>query len=304
MSILRIAKEHGGFSMRKKTIDWDAYILIGPVFILFTFTVLYPAFSTFKLSFYELNGLSKQIPIGFENYKMLFQDRNFLRSLWVTLIWTFASTGLSVGLGWIIALLSGLIPRKSTPYRTAIFLAYGISPVVSGLMWIGIFRQTGGLLNGILEAVGLETLTRAWLGDRDVALAAVLTAFIWIQTGLPLLNIFASIRAIPNSILEAATIDGASPWMLMRKIFVPLSIPGVKVSVFINMLGSLKAFDIILILTDGGPIRSTETLGFFMYKESFLFFKQGYGAAATVVLTLFVLFIAIPLIKERTGGAS
>lgn len=290
--------------MLKKRIDWDAYILIGPVLAIFTFTVLYPTISTFKLSFYELKGLSKQIPIGFENYRMLFQDRNFIRSLWVTLIWTLSSTGLSVGIGWFIALLSGLIPRRSAPYRTAIFLAYGISPVVSGLMWIGIFRQSGGLLNGILEAVGLASLTHAWLGDRTVALGVVLTAFIWIQTGLPLLNIFSSIRSIPQSILEAAHIDGASSWMLMRKIFIPLSLPGVKVSVFINMLGSLKAFDIILILTDGGPIRSTETLGFFMYKESFLFFKQGYGAAATVVLTLFVLIIAIPLIKDRSGGAS
>jgi len=115
--------------------------------------------------------------------------------------------------------------------------------------------------------------------------------------------IFAAIQAIPKSVLEAAYMDGARPLSTMRHIMMPLSMPGVRVAVFINLLTALRAFDIIYILTGGGPVRSTETVGYFMYRESMTQFKLGYGAAATVILLLAVLIVSIPAIIQRTAGA-
>ena len=125
----------------------------------------------------------------------------------------------------------------------------------------------------------------------------------WGATGLPLMLCFASVQAIPRSVLEAAYMDGARPLAMMRHIMMPLSLPGVRVAVFITLLNALRAFDIIYVLTGGGPVRSTETVGYFMYRESMTQFKLGYGAAATVILLIAVLIISIPAIVQRTASA-
>jgi raffinose/stachyose/melibiose transport system permease protein len=130
----------------------------------------------------------------------------------------------------------------------------------------------------------------------------LIIAYSWAQTGLPLLVIFAATQAISRSVLEAAYMDGASPTAIMRHVIAPLSMPGVRVALFINLLGSLRAFDTIYVLTGGGPVRSTETIGFFMFRESFTQFKLGYGAAATLVLLVAVLIVSIPAIIQRTAG--
>ena len=114
---------------------------------------------------------------------------------------------------------------------------------------------------------------------------------------------FASVQAIPRTVLEAAYLDGARPGQIMASIMMPLSLPGVRVAIFINLLGALRAFDIIYIITGGGPVRATETVGYFMYRESMTQFKLGYGAAATVVLLAAVLVISVPAIIQRTAGA-
>jgi multiple sugar transport system permease protein/raffinose/stachyose/melibiose transport system permease protein len=185
-----------------------------------------------------------------------------------------------------------------------IFATFGISEAVAGYMWIGIFRpDAGGLLNTVIRTLGFSGFAHPWLGDAHTALWAMVAAASWGGVGLPLMLCFASVQSIPRTVLEAAYMDGAKPLSIMRHIMVPLSLPGVRVAVFINLLGSLRAFDIIFVLTGGGPVRSTETVGYFMYRESMTQFKLGYGAAATVILLFAVLVISIPAIIQRTAGA-
>jgi len=117
---------------------------------------------------------------------------------------------------------------------------------------------------------------------------------------LPLLLIYAATQAISRNVLEAAYVDGATPTQIMRHVIAPLAMPGVRVAIFINLLGSLRAFDTIYVLTSGGPVRSTETIGYFMFRESFTQFKLGYGAAATLILLAAVLIVSIPAIIQRT----
>ncbi|MFD1198650.1 carbohydrate ABC transporter permease [Brucella gallinifaecis] len=281
-----------------------AFILLAPVVILFTWAVVYPLFETIRLSFYEIRGLSPAKWAGLKNYVMLAGDASFRMALWTTLIWTVATTVLSVGIGWGLAVMCSLAPRITLPFRVMIFMTYGIAEAVSGFIWLGIYRPgESGMLNAILNAIGLETLTRAWLGDVSTALGGVIVAYAWTQVGLPLMTCFASIQTISKSVLEAAYIDGAKPVSMMRHIILPLSMPGLKVAIFINLLGSLRAFDMIFVLTGGGPVRSTETVGYFMFRESMMQFKLGYGAAATVILLASVLFVSIPLVRQRTREA-
>ncbi len=279
-------------------------ILIAPVLLLFAVSVVYPLFDTIRLSFYDIKGLGQPRYIGFGNYLKLFADPAFRNTIWTTVIWTVCTTAISVGIGWLLAMMCSFAPKSTLPFRVMIFAAFGISEAVSGFMWLGIFRpDQSGLLNAVLGAIGLGQFQHAWLGDPNTALWGLIVAASWAQVGLPLMLCFASVQSIPSNVLEAAAMDGAGPRALMRYIMMPLSMPGVRVAVFINLLGSLRAFDIIYVLTGGGPVRSTETIGFFMYRESMTQFKLGYGAAATVILLIAVFVISAPAIIQRTAGA-
>jgi raffinose/stachyose/melibiose transport system permease protein len=278
--------------------------LLLPVLVLFGFAVVYPVIQTVVLSFWDIKGLSKPRFYGFGNFVALYYDANFRRAIVTTLLWTVFTTTISVGAGWIIALLCALAPKETLAPRVLIFAAFGVSEAVTGYVWLGVFRgDATGLVNAILTAIGLGDLSHAWLGDAQTAIWCLIIAYSWAQTGLPLLLIFAATQAISRTVLEAAYVDGASPIAIMRHVIAPLSLPGVRVALFINLLGSLRAFDTIYVLTAGGPVRSTETIGFFMFRESFTQFKLGYGAAATLVLLVAVLIVSIPAIIQRTEGA-
>ncbi len=278
-----------------------AYLLLTPVLILFAFSVIYPLIDTIRLSFYDIRGLYPPKFFGLGNYLQLYNDANFRQAALTTVLWTTCTTTFSVLAGWIIALLCSMAPKETLYSRVLIFSAFGISEAVTGFIWLGIYRpDAGGLLNALLELVGLGQLAHPWLGDSNTAIWCLIVAYSWSQTGLPLILIFAATQAVPKTVLEAAYVDGARPLNIMRHIIAPLSMPGVRVAIFINLLGSLRAFDTIYVLTGGGPVRSTETIGFFMYRESFTQFKLGYGAAATVILLVAVLIVSIPAIIQRT----
>lgn len=280
-----------------------ALILIVPALVLFAIAVAYPLIETIRLSFFDIRGLAAPKYIGFGNYVALFADPTFRNTIVTTLIFTLGVTAISVSVGWVLAMLSSFAPAQTLPFRMMVFAAFGISETVSGYMWIMILRpDRAGLLNSIV-GVFVPGFSYAWLGDANTALWALIIAASWSAVGLPLLLCFAAVQAIPKSVLEAAYMDGARPVSIMRHIMMPLSLPGVRVAVFINLLNALRAFDIIFVLTGGGPVRATETIGYFMYRESMTQFKLGYGAAATVVLLIAVLVVSIPAIIQRTAGA-
>ena len=280
-----------------------AWLLLLPVLILFGISVVFPLFDTIRLSFFDIKGLAKPKYIEFGNYIKLFADPAFRNTLVTTLIFTIATTIISVSIGWVLAMLCSFAPRQTTPFRVMIFAAFGISEVVAGYMWISIFRPNeSGLLNSVIS-IFAPGFVHPWLGDANTALWCIVVAASWGGVGIPLMLCFAAVQSIPKTVLEAAYMDGAKPMAIMRHIMMPLSLPGVRVAVFINLLGALRAFDIIYILTGGGPVRATETVGYFMFRESMTQFKLGYGAAATVVLLVAVLVVSIPAIIQRTAGA-
>ncbi len=281
-----------------------AVILLIPVLILFGISVVFPLIETIRLSLYNIVGLGRPTFIGLDNYVRLFNDQAFRNTLVTTLVFTLSTTALSVSIGWGLAMLCNFAPRQTTIFRLMIFTAFGVSEAVVGYMWISIFRpDAAGLLNSFISLFGLPGFAHPWLGDPRTALGAIIASAVWSGVGLPLMLCFAAVQSIPKTVLEAAYMDGAKPLSVMRHILMPLSMPGVRVAIFINLLGALRAFDIIFVMTGGGPVRSTETVGYFMYRESMTQFKLGYGAAATVVLLIAVLVISIPAIIQRTAGA-
>lgn len=280
-----------------------AWLLIAPVIVLFGVAVVYPLIDTIRLSFFDIKGLAPAKYVGLGNYITLFNDQTFRNTLWTTLVFTLGTTVVSVSLGWVLAMLCAFAPAQTTPFRGMMFVTFGISEAVSGYMWLNILRpDKAGLLNAMIGVV-VPGYAHSWLGDPNTALWALIFVASWSGVGLPLMLCFAAVQAIPRTVLEAAYMDGAKPGSIMRHIMMPLSLPGVRVAIFINLLGALRAFDIIYVMTGGGPVRATETVGYFMYRESMTQFKLGYGAAATVVLLVAVLVISIPAIIQRTAGA-
>ncbi|WP_417310478.1 carbohydrate ABC transporter permease [Devosia sp.] len=283
--------------------DWPAaWLLIAPVIVLFGIAVIFPLFETLRLSLFDIKGLGKPKFVGLGNYVRLFGDATFRNTIGTTLIFTLGTTAITVSVGWLLAMLCAFSPRRTLPFRVMIFAAFGVSEAVAGFMWLGIFRpDAGGLLNTVIGLV-IPGFAHPWLGDANTALGSLIIAASWSGVGLPLMLCFASVQAIPKSVLEASYLDGATSMQIMRHVMMPLSLPGVRVAIFINLLGALRAFDIIYIITGGGPVRATETVGYFMYRESMTQFKLGYGAAATVILLVAVLVISVPAIIQRTAG--
>ncbi|MGB3336120.1 MAG: sugar ABC transporter permease [Devosia sp.] len=280
-----------------------AWLLIAPVIVLFGISVVYPLIDTIRLSFFDIKGLAPAKWVGIGNYTMLFADPTFRNTLLTTLTFTLGTTIISVSLGWALAMLCAFAPAHTTPFRGMMFVTFGVSEAVSGYMWLNILRpDKAGLLNAVI-GVFIPGFSHSWLGDPNTALWALIFVASWSGVGLPLMLCFAAVQSIPRTVLEAAYMDGAKPVSIMRHIMMPLSLPGVRVAVFINLLGALRAFDIIYVMTGGGPVRATETVGYFMYRESMTQFKLGYGAAATVVLLVAVLVVSIPAIIQRTAGA-
>jgi ABC-type sugar transport system permease subunit len=281
-----------------------ALILLVPVLILFGIAVVFPLIDTIRISFFDIKGLGKPKYIGLGNYIKLFTDPAFRNTLVTTLIFTVSTTAITVSLGWVLAMLCSFAPKQTALFRLMIFSAFGVSEAVAGYMWIGIFRpDSAGLLNSFISLFGLPGFAHPWLGDVNTALLSIVITAAWGGVGLPLMLCFAAVQSIPKSVLEAAYMDGAKPFSVMRHIMMPLSLPGVRVAIFINLLGALRAFDVIYVMTGGGPVRATETVGYFMYRESMTQFKLGYGAAATVILLAAVLIVSIPAIIQRTAGA-
>lgn len=184
--------------------------------------------------------------------------------------------------------------------RSAVFLPMVISTVVVGLIWGYIYDPELGVVNTILNAVGLESWTRAWLADPSVNMYAVAVPIIWNYIGPYLIIFIAAIQNLPSEMEEAAMIDGATGWKKLFYIILSNMWPTIKIAVILCISGSLKAFDQVFIMTGGGPAESTEILATYMYNNTFLIYRYGYGSAvSTMIIILSLVLIAISQILMR-----
>jgi len=268
--------------------------------LLYAIWVVIPAFYTFFLSLTRYDGLLSPEFIGLANYERLFSHDTFYISLLNNLRWVVVFLIVPVTMGLFLAiLLSKKIPGARL-FKALIYSPMVLAPVVIGLIWTWIYSPRSGLLNHTLTLVGLQTLTRGWLSDPDIAIYAIIFAGVWRHTGYVMLIYLAGLTSIPPDLIEAARIDGASAWQRFRHIIFPLLKPTTTIVIVITMIESLRSFDFVNIMTDGGPFRQTEVLANFMYKEAFARYNMGYGASIAVILFLImVIFIFIYVIQRR-----
>jgi ABC-type sugar transport system permease subunit len=276
--------------LRSKRI-WTAVFLAVPL-ILYVVIVVVPLLTSFYFSLTDWNGFSRTYNfIEFANFQKIRTDPLFLNAIQNTIVWMIAAVVIPTTLGLAIALVLNQGMRFSNFFKSLFYLPICLSLAVIGQVWIWIYHPDWGLLNLMLDFFKIEAVTRAWLSNPDTALTSVIAAWSWQQIGLAMVIFLAGLTAIPSELTEAAKIDGADYWQGLRFVIVPLLAPATVVVVALAIINSLKSFDIVYIMTGGGPFHSSDTLAMFMYTESFKKYYMGYGSAIAVVLFIIALVV-------------
>jgi len=270
---------------------WRIVLLMLPLCV-FLVLVIGPLLSSFYYSFTNWNGFDSNYDfIGFANFTKIWTDRLFFAAITNTLIWMAAAVLVPTILGLALALLLDSKVPGSKIFKTIFYLPICLSAIVVGQIWIWIYQPDWGLLNTIVSQISGEKFNYAWLARPGSALYSVIFAWSWQQTGLSMVIYLAGLTAIPTDLLEVCDIEGATRWQRIRRVIIPLLIPSTVVVIALSVINSLKGFDILYIMTGGGPFNSSDTLAMHMYNESFKKYLMGYGSAISVVLFLIALTI-------------
>lgn len=278
-------------------------ITLLPALLLYSAFVIVPIFWSAYYGLFDWSGISDATFIGLDNFKEVITNLIFWKSFKNNLIIVAASVfgQIPIALGFALLLRkNGLFQRF---VRSAIFFPMVVSTVVVGLIWSYIYHPQFGIVNTILNAVGLESWSRAWLADPKVNMYAVAVPIIWNYIGPYLIIFIASIQNIPSEIEEAASIDGATGFRKLFNITLPMMWTTIMVAVVLAISGSLKAFDQIYIMTGGGPAQSTELMATYMYNNTFLIYRYGYGSAIStmiIVLSLIIIGISQVIMRRRS----
>lgn len=277
--------------MERENRIWRVVLLALPLFV-FVALVIGPLLSSFYYSFTNWNGFNQNYEfVGFENFTRIWTDRLFFSAIINTAIWMAAAILLPTILGLTLALLLDSKVRGSKVFKTIFYLPICLSAIVVGQIWVWIYQPDWGLLNTMIEVITGDKFNYAWLARPDSALYAVIVAWSWQQTGLSMVIYLAGLTSVPSDLLEVCEIEGASTWQRIRQVVIPLLTPSTVVVVALSVINSLKGFDILFIMTGGGPFNSSDTLAMHMYNESFRKYFMGYGSAISVVLFLIALTI-------------
>ena len=274
-----------------------ALLFIAPNLLLLGLFVLLPLVQSVGLSLERTNGFGTGTFAGLDNYARLAGDPLFWRSLGNTLLFTLLTTPLSMGLGLGAALLlNGAIPARGV-FRSILILPMSVSGVATALIGLLMFDENSGLLNELLRFVGLPAVS--WQSGSVAAFASVVLVTLWWRVGFNMLIYLAGLQGLSTELQEAAKLDGAVGWQRLRWITVPLLGPQSFFLLIINVIYSFQVFDIVFVLTGGGPQDATSVLVTYAYQNGFVTRDQGYAAAIGVVLLL--LALAFTAVRWRTS---
>ena len=279
--------------------DWlPAFLFLLPNLVSIGLFTLIPVIAGFVLSFTSWDMLSDPEWVGLDNYADILKDKQFWNSLRNTVIYTLIVIpgGLAVSLMLALALNTKI--KGTAIYQAIFFLPYVSSTIAVALVWKWIYHPEYGVLNAMLRAVGLPAVD--WLVDPKLALMSVAIVQIWQTAGYNMVLFLAGLRAIPKDYYEAAKIDGSSPWNTFWSITVPLLMPTIFFVTTISIIASFQVFNLIYVMTGGGPGNATKVYVFYLWESGFSFFKMGYASALAYVL--FIIILGITLLQVRFLG--
>jgi multiple sugar transport system permease protein len=277
---------------KRNEIALTPWLFLAPAVLFFSVYVIIPIFQSINLSFYDWDGLGQAEWVGLANYVELADDGAFEVSLWNNLKWLVFYL-LAIPAGLFIALFLNQTVPGIRLYKSLFFFPFVISQVVVGLVFSWFYLPNEGLLNGIIGIVGLGPINV--LGDPKLATYGIIAAGLWPQTAYCMILYLTGLNAVDSEQVEAARLDGAKGWKMLWYVIVPQLKPATFIAFVVTIIGALRSFDLISIMTNGGPFGQTRVLSFYMFEKALseYGFRMGYGAAIAVVLFLIMLiFIA------------
>jgi sn-glycerol 3-phosphate transport system permease protein len=276
--------------------SWLALLYLLPALVVFGVFVFWPLVKSVVLSFQGTDILGDPSGwVGFVNYEKLFTDPDFVKVLWVTFAFTVLTVFPSIAIALVLGLLLQNRIRGVRFFRTAFAMPFAFSVATASVIFGVLFNPASGVLNGLLDRIGVDKVH--WLTDPDLALWSVSGATVWMQIGYNLLVISAGLGALPDDIIEAARLDGASGWRLQRSIVMPLITPQLFFLVVVGTIHSLQSFGQIKILTVGGPEGRTTTLVYSIYEQAFANNNSNYGYASAQAMVLLVIVLVITALQ-------
>jgi multiple sugar transport system permease protein len=284
----------------------SALLFLSPTLVIFTAFILFPVFFSFYLSFQKWNMFSGDSTfVGLDNYARMIQSEEFWMVLKNTAIYTFGTIPLNMALSlWVAYILNKKIIGKKF-LRTAFFAPVIISPVAAAVIWRWLYDPNFGLVNYAVALVGIDPVN--WLNEPTAAMFALIIMGVWKTFGINMVLFSAGLQGIPETYYEAADLDGASKWDKFWRITVPLLSPTTFFIMIMSMISSFQVFDIVYVLTSGGPLGSTKVLVFYVYEYAFKFFEMGYASAISYFLfaILFILtMLQVKYMKSKVYGAA
>lgn len=268
-----------------------------PTILIFGFLFVIPTLTSFYYSLTDWNINRRVISfIGLENFRELFSDVKFRSTLGNTLTYSFSVTFVRNFLGLFLAILLNNAQLKGRNlFRTIIFLPYVIAPVVIGYLFTAIYNPAQGILNQSLRAFGMGFLAQDWLNDPNIALFSTIMTDVWRTTGFSMVIYLAGLQAIPHELYESAEIDGADGRWKLTNVTLPLLAPSITINVVLALIGTMKVFVMILVLTNGGPGYATEVINTYIM-STFSLGLYGSGTAANIILSFLIIVIALPVL--------
>ncbi|MBY9080724.1 sugar ABC transporter permease [Paenibacillus sp. HN-1] len=265
-----------------------------PAFLIFSVFIVIPMLSSFYFSLTDWNGLNPHSHfIGLKNYQNIIHDSEVWIALKNTIIFAILVTVLQNILSLVLAMLLDGAGWLARFLRVFYLIPALLSALAIGFVWSYMYNPVFGVINMALENIGLGSWAQDWLGDPKWSMYSVVFTNIWQWTGLSLVIYLAGLQAIPGDLYEAADIDGANRWHQFKQITFPLIAPAFTVNILISIIGSFKVFDIIFVMTKGGPGTATESLAILLYKKAFNYNEMGYGTAIAIVMFFIILFISV-----------
>ena len=285
----------GGTDVRK---GWEIAFFVTPALVVFLVFVVYPVGKAVQYSLYNWRGYGPMDRfVGLDNYTYVLGNSVFQNALQHNLIIIVASIVIQLPLGLAIALLLNRKIKGRNWLRTLVFVPYVLAEVVAGVIWRQMLQARYGLLDTMAESIGIPTPAQGFLGDPRYALGAVIVVLTWKYLGLAIVLFLAGLAGVPDELYEAAQLDGASWWQVQWRVTIPLLGPTVRIWAFLSMIGSIQLFDMVWILTGGGPAESTNTMATFLYSWGVDRNLIGVASAASVVL--FVIALVFALVYQR-----
>lgn len=277
---------------------WVLTIFLFPALAIYVGLTAYPAFRTFYDSFFTIEGLDATF-VGLDNYRALMSDETFWVSVRNTFIWSFVAPVLDVTTGLLLALALYAGVPFARFLRVAWFTPVLLSYVVVAILWTWIYNYDWGVVNLALRAVGLDALVTSWLGNPNTALAALIVTHAWKWAGFNMVVCLAAIHSLPSEVLEASELDNCGWGAKLRYIIVPMLRPTLLNLYILAFIGKMKIFDLVWIMTQGGPLWATETVSTYVYKRAFNWNTFDLGYPSAIASVWFVVVCAAVIILNR-----